>query len=232
LFERVLDVIEVGPSTRLLDAGSGSGLVVSLAARRGAAVSGLDASPAFVEIARVRTPEADLRVGELEDLPYDDGTFDAVTGFNSFQYAARPVEALREAARVTKPGGTVVAAVWGNPEHCDAAAVLRAIGSQLPAPPPGAPGPFALSVEGALASLIAEAGLEPYATEDVATPWSWPDRQTTLRAFLSSGPAIRAIEHSGEASVRDAIAASLEPFKTASGGYALNNTFRYVAARA
>ena len=100
-------------------------------------------------------------MGELEDLPYADGSFDAVTGFNAFQYAAEPAAALREAARVTKPGGRVVAMIWGTAAECEAAAYLAAIGRLLPPPPPGAPGPFALSEPGVLEALLTRAGLDP-----------------------------------------------------------------------
>ena len=231
MFEAVFERLDVGSKTYLLDVGSGAGYAASLAAKRGATVAGLDAAATLIGIARTRVPGGDFRVGELEDLPYPDATFDVVTGFNSFQYATRPVEAVREAARVTKPGGTVVAAVWGAPEDNEAAAYIKALGSQLPAPPPGAPGPWALSTEGALDALLKDAGLTPYASADVPTPWSFPDRETALRGLLAAGPAIRAIEHSGEESVRDAVTKSLEPYRRPDGSYALNNTFRYIAAR-
>jgi ubiquinone/menaquinone biosynthesis C-methylase UbiE len=79
-----------------------------LVADRGAEAFGLDASEALVEIARERVPEAHVRVGEMEALPYEEDTFDLVTGFNSFFFAADLVAALREARRVSKPGAPVV----------------------------------------------------------------------------------------------------------------------------
>ena len=59
-------------------------------------MSGLDAAEALLDVARKRTPSGDFRQGEMEELPFADGTFDVVTGFNSFQYAADPVNALRQ----------------------------------------------------------------------------------------------------------------------------------------
>ena len=67
----------------LLDAGCGTGLALRLAAERGARVSGLDASAALLDMVRGQLPDADLRVGDIEELPYDDATFDVVTAFNS-----------------------------------------------------------------------------------------------------------------------------------------------------
>ena len=68
-----------------------------------------------------RLPGRDFRVGEMQTLPYADQSFDVVTGFNSFQVAASPIDALREARRVARRAGTVVIATWGPPEDCEAA---------------------------------------------------------------------------------------------------------------
>jgi SAM-dependent methyltransferase len=159
VYAAVFDAAGVGEGTSLLDAGRGSGVAAAIAHQRGAKVTGIDAALPFVEIARERIPHADLRVGELEALPYDDDSFDVVTGFASFQYAADPVHALQEARRVTPTGGTVAILTWGQPERCEAAAIIQALGSLLPPPPPGAPGPFALSAPGALEDLVHRAGL-------------------------------------------------------------------------
>ena len=72
LFEAVLDAANVGPKVAILDVGCASGVALSLAARRGARVSGIDAAAELIEIARTRVPEGDFRVGEQEDLPYAD----------------------------------------------------------------------------------------------------------------------------------------------------------------
>jgi ubiquinone/menaquinone biosynthesis C-methylase UbiE len=78
----------------------------------GGVAHGIDASEALIEFARERLPEADLRVGEMEALPYDDNTFDLVTGFNSFFSATDMLAALREAGGVAKLGAPVVIQVW------------------------------------------------------------------------------------------------------------------------
>ena len=101
LFEAVLDAAGVGPGTRVLDVGCGSGLTLVLAAQRGATPSGLDISPGLLGIARERLPAAELCEGDMESLPHRDAAFDAVVGVNAFQFAGDPRRALREAARVT-----------------------------------------------------------------------------------------------------------------------------------
>jgi SAM-dependent methyltransferase len=159
----VFDALGVGPGTRSLDVGCGTGMAAQLEAARGVLVSGLDASSASIEIARERTPAGDFRVGEMEELPFADHAFDAVTSFNAFQYAADPVAALRQAARVSASGGRVAMVVWGEPHITEHAATLAALGPLMPPPPPGAPGPFALSAPGKVEALMEQAGLQPAA---------------------------------------------------------------------
>jgi ubiquinone/menaquinone biosynthesis C-methylase UbiE len=72
---------------------------MQLAAKRGATVAGLDAAEGLIAVARERNPEADIRLGDLENLPFADGSFTAATSFNAVQYADDPRRALRELAR-------------------------------------------------------------------------------------------------------------------------------------
>jgi len=231
LYESVLERPEMARVNALLDVGCGPGLAAQVFCRAIGKIAGIDAAAPFIEIARRRVPKGDFRVGEMEALPHDDGSFDAVTGFNAFQYAASPVNALRETRRVVKPGGLIVIAVWGLPETCEAAGHLRALGSLMPPPPPGAAGPFALSDETKLIGLASEAGLMPGSIVDVPCPWLYPDLETALRGMLSAGPAERAIRTSSPEHARDAVIAAIEPYRTASGGYRMDNTFRYLLAR-
>jgi ubiquinone/menaquinone biosynthesis C-methylase UbiE len=83
-YEAALQRVPLEPGHRVLDVGCGVGTFLRLVADRGAEPFGLDASEALIEIARSRVPEADLRVGDMESLPYDDDAFDLVTGFTSF----------------------------------------------------------------------------------------------------------------------------------------------------
>jgi len=206
LFEAVLRRSTIGKRTRVLDAGCGSGLFLKLAAARGAVVSGLDASTSLLAIARERVPAAYLRVGEIEELPYDDMSFDVVTGFNSFQYAAQPVNALREARRVKAPGAPLFIATWGREDDCEAAGYFAALRANLPTPPAGAPGPFALSEPGALEGLVRDAGLVPTDDVTVNCRWEFADLDTALRGLLSLGPAVRAARHTGAPQLRRDIA--------------------------
>jgi SAM-dependent methyltransferase len=230
LYEAAFDAAKVTEGTRLLDAGCGAGLALQVAADQGASVSGIDASEALVAIARQRLAGADIRIGEIEELPFADAAFDVATGFNSFQYAADRVRALAEARRVARPRGVVIAAVWGDPARCQAAAYIEALGKLMPPPPPDAPGPWALSEAGALEALAERAGLKPARSESVTVVFGFADDETAVRGLIAAGPAIRALRHSGEEATRRAIADAIKPHRKPDGSYALANEFRFVVA--
>ncbi len=231
VYEAVLERTAVGPDTRYLDVGCGAGGAVHLAAARGARVSGIDAAETLLAIARERTPKGDFRVGDLEALPFGDAAFDVVTGFNSFQYAANPAIALGEARRVTKAGRVIVVMTWGVPDGMQAAAMVGALRPLLPPPPPGAPGPFALSDEATLRAFAASAGLTPIEVFDVDSPWSYPDETTAVRGLNSSGVSTRAMENSSEAAVSEAHRQALEPFRRDDGSYCIGASYRCLLAR-
>ena len=230
-YHAVMAHAAIGQGARHLDVGCGAGMAAALAAGLGAQVTGVDAAEPLLQIARERTPTGDFRMGDLEALPFANDTFDLVTGFNAFQFAGNPTQALAEAGRVTKPGGMIVIMTWGNPVGMQAASVVGALKPLLPAPPPGAPGPFALSDETALRAFASAGGLTPGAVFDVDSPWYYPDEATALRGINSSGVAFKAMEHSGEQAVIDAHRAALAPFRQPDGSYRIGATFRCLVAR-
>ena len=231
LYESVADGLGVDAETRLLDVGCGAGRFCLNAAEAGTAVAGIDASAALIAIARERVPDGDFRVGDMEQLPFDDGAFDLVTALNSLQFAGDPVGALREAARVVHPEGRIAAAVWGRPEDCEGSVVRDALAPFLPEPAAGLPAPFALSEEGALAGLVERAGLRAGKVHEVPCPWVYPDLGTAIRGLASAGPAALAERAIGREAVEQAIAEVLQPFQDAlTGIYRLENVFQYLVA--
>jgi SAM-dependent methyltransferase len=230
LFDAVLARGRFATGMRVLDVGCGSGLFVQLIAARGCEATGFDASEPLLAIARRRTPSAAFHQGDMEALPFADECFDIVTGMNSFQYAADPWHALAEAKRVAKRGAQIFVATWGLPEACEAAAYLKALKALLPPAPPGAPGPFALSDEPALRSLVESAGLTPHSVHDVDVVWHYDDVEIAITSLLAAGPAILAIQTSGRDRVRAAAAEAIAPFRLANGAYRLENRFRYLIA--
>jgi SAM-dependent methyltransferase len=229
-YHAVFDKAPVGSKTQLLDVGCGAGMALGLAADLGAEVSGMDASAALLEVARGRLPGARLEHGDLEVLPFEDNSFDIVTGFNSFQFAADPVAALQEARRVTRPGGKVFIMTWGEPGSMEVTALVAALKPLLPPMPANASGPFALSEPGKLEELARSAGLTPLEIFDVESPWSYPDLATALKGLGSSGVAFKAAETSGQDALDAAHEAALAPFRKPDGSYCIGATFRVLMA--
>jgi SAM-dependent methyltransferase len=231
VYETVFGRTRLTAGTRYLDVGCGAGLAVQIAAGRGARVTGIDAAEALLAIARRRTPNADFRLGDLEELPFPDRSFDVVTGFNSLQYAGNPGVALAQARRVTKPGGSIVVMTWGNPEGMEAASLVAALRPLMPPPPPDAPGPFALSDERALRKFATDARLTPVDVFDIENPLVYPDEATAIRGFNASGVAARAMENSSEQAVTEAHARAFAPFRQSDGSVRVGATFRCLLAQ-
>lgn len=137
--EAALKLVGDGPG-RAIDAGMGGGRLVGGLAARGWTTTGSDVSEAMVELARRRVPEATLVVAPVEQLPFEDGSFDAAAALGVLEFAQDVDKALRELARVLGPGGLAVVS-WPNFGGLYTAwrggvlyRVARALGR--PAPPP------------------------------------------------------------------------------------------------
>ncbi len=109
----LLDAVDARQGMRLLDVGTGPGLVAEHAATRGCAVTGVDISPQMLDIARGRVPDADFREGSAEELPCANSSFDAVVGNFVVLHLGHPNRLAAEAARVLEPGGRVAFTAWG-----------------------------------------------------------------------------------------------------------------------
>ncbi len=116
LSPQLADLAGVSAGQRSIDVGCGPGaLTAELVARLGAeSVAAIDPSEQFVEAARARYPGVDVRLGGAEELPFADGTFDTALAQLVVQFMTDPAAGLGEMARVTRPGGAVVACVWDH----------------------------------------------------------------------------------------------------------------------
>jgi SAM-dependent methyltransferase len=193
-------------------------------------VCGLDAAEPLVALARQRVPEAELYVGDMQFLPFADDAFDLVCGFNSFFFAADMVDALREAARVTRPGGRVIVQVWGRPERCALTPMKDAVRRLGPPSAPDASPP--LWAPGVLESMTREAGLEPSSTFDLTYAFVHPDVETLVRRTLAPGLVVEMARVAGEEAVRRAIVESLAPYRSDDGSYRLENEWHFLLAEA
>jgi SAM-dependent methyltransferase len=221
----VADALAVAGGERVLEVGCSTGVFLDVAAARGASVTGLDAAAGLIEIARRRVPDAELEVGDLQRLPFSDASFDVVVGCNAFQFADDVVEALREAARVLRPGGRLAIQMWGRPERCELLVPLGALRPYLPLPPSGPPGGGNYSDPGVLERLVSEVGLAPESTGDVTYAVEYTNEDEFLRLALAAGLAVLAARLVGEETVRDALRTG------AAGKLSFTNEWHWLVAR-
>jgi SAM-dependent methyltransferase len=111
----LLDAAEVTAGTRLLDVGTGPGVVASAAVARGARVTAVDAEPSMAEAAARNVPGLDVRVAVLPDLPLPDGEFGAVTGNFVINAMGDPPTVLAELRRVLRTDGRLALTCWSYP---------------------------------------------------------------------------------------------------------------------
>jgi SAM-dependent methyltransferase len=222
VWEPLLRVARIGPGTRVLDVGCGSGELLEHLQDRGAEPSGVDPAPRMAELARARAVGVDVRLGDFERLPFDDGAFDALLAVNALQFAEDQDAALAEAARALVPGGVVGLAGWAERARNDLDAINAALAAADSDEPPE-DGP--LRVEGGLAGVLRAAGWE--VLDDGVVPVAWTARGDTdlVRGILFGE------DESTIADLAPVVVDAAAPFRRPDGGYQLMNAFRWAVAR-
>lgn len=225
LYKKTLDQLNLDENSLVLDAGCGSGLFSHMAIDKGAQVIGIDAASGLLELARERNPQNSFLEEDLEALPFAENSFHVVAGFNSFQYAGNFTSALAEAKRVLKKGGRLVIGIWDKPEMSEATNILKAISTLLPPPPPGTPGPFALSEDGRIEGICKSLELKIIDKTQVSCPILYYSLEDGIRSFLSTGPAASARNYVSDKKLQQTIAAALRPYRITEDMYHLQNNF-------
>ena len=239
VYRQILDRLPVDASTRLLDVGCGAGRFCRIASDHGAQVAGLDATAAFIEIARERIPEGEFELGEMESLPWQKDSFDVVTGFNSFFLAGDMVAALREAHRVASPGGSVALTIFGRPERCDSTRLFASMrrlveegsaeSSESESRPATQP---ALHEEGVIRGVAEDAGLRPTEVAYFEFEEEYRDLETMLRGYLAAPPGRMATRATSASEVRAALSEAVGPNVGTDGAVRLREEVRYLIATA
>lgn len=191
----VVERTDPKPGERVLDAATGTGAVAILAAKRGADVVGEDLAPVLIETARQRAAEegveVDFQVGDAEDMPYDDASFDVVLSTCGVMFAPDHEAIARELARVTKPGGRLALACW-KPET-GMHDVFKMMAPFMPPPAPGAGSPFGWGDEQHVRELLGDAFELEFEEHD--SPLTLASGEEYWELFSTSyGPTKAAIE--------------------------------------
>jgi SAM-dependent methyltransferase len=132
------------PGERVLDLATGTGWTSRLVAQRGANVIGADIAADLLEAARANAAAANLpieyQIGDAENLPFEDGSFDAVISTCGIMFASRPQAAARELARVCRKGGRVALTTWLTDGNLfKMFQVMKRYMPPPPSPPPASP---------------------------------------------------------------------------------------------
>ena len=186
----------VRAGVRLLDVACGAGLAVELAGLLGAQCAGIDASPRLVAVARDRSPDADLRVGDMHALPWDDASFDVVTSFRGI-WGTTP-DAVAEVYRVLVPGGRIGLTVWGHIKASPGAWAFFPFTLAAAPKVENQAAMVALGRPGAGEALLEGAGFTDVKRVDIPFVLEFSDPEAYARALATTGPAFEAIQAVGE----------------------------------
>lgn len=211
----LLDAARISDGNAVLEVAAGPGGAGLAAAERVGLTGSVvlsDVAAEMVAVAGRRAgayPQVTTAVFDQSEIPGADQRFDAVIGRHGLMFVEQPVQAVREAARVLRPGGRYATMTWG-PRHENPwlGLVLDAVGDQfgVPFPPPQVRGPFSLDQPALLTSVLEDGGLTDVKVQSIATPM----RAASLQAWWERVPQLAgplAIALSGmEPDVRDAIA--------------------------
>lgn len=206
----VHQLLDISTGCRLLDVACGAGLAFELARVRGAECAGIDASPRLVEVARLRNPGCDIRVGDMADSGFDDRAFDVVTSFRGI-WGTTP-RAVIEVHRVLRPGGRLALTFWGDMADKPGGRLLAPFRLATEQQVAHQSAMVGLKHPGAAARMLTDAGLDPGEIFEVPCVLEFADVEHYTRALASSGPAYEAIQTAGEPAFHEACAAAAQPF--------------------
>ncbi len=194
LARRLVAFAGVKDGDRALDVGTGTGALASAlaAATTRGDIVGIDPSEAFIAAARRRaaSPRERYEVGDAQALRFPGGGFDQALALLVLNFVPDHLAAVKEMARVTRPGGTVSACVW---DYGAGMELLRAFWDEAVALDPAVAAKDERSMklcrQGELGALWRQAGLEGVREEPLSVPTAFTGFDDYWRPFLSGvGP--------------------------------------------
>jgi SAM-dependent methyltransferase len=196
----------------------------------------------MLDFAQERAAEAGLGnvefvVGDAEELDFGGEPFDAIISRAGLMYFVDVAGTLRRLRSLLRPGGRLAATVWSTPDKVGFAAPVPVMLEmlELPPPPAGAPGPFALGDIARLATVVSEAGFEDVGTGALQVVYELESPAAATRWLRDVAPPIAGLVagRSPEAQKRvwDRVTEAWSPYVTADGRVRLDNEALWVTAR-
>ncbi len=241
---KLVELADLEPGKTVLDVATGYGEPALTAARAvmpGGHVMATDIAPNLLAFGRERAARAGLdnvefRESDAETLDFPNETFDAVLSRQGLQFLPDVAGTLKRLNAALRSGGRLAAAVWGPPDTVQYALpipiILREL--NLPPPPSGRPGPFALGNAQMLAQLVADAGFRDIETGTVTVIYETASAEDFTRWIRDVAPPIAKLAKGQPAEVVDRVwrqvTAAWTPLLTAEGGVRTSNQAIWVAA--
>jgi SAM-dependent methyltransferase len=193
--ERLLDAAEITPTDRVLDVGCGTGQTTRDAARRATAgeALGVDLSSRMLEYAHARAVaegihNASFQQADAQVYAFQPSAFDVAISRTGAMFFGDLGAAFANIARAIKPGGRLALTTWrpmADNEWIRAVLAALSAGRELPAPPPGAPGPFSLSEPDRVRAILTVAGFDGVELDPMSTGmWFGEDADDAYRFVL------------------------------------------------
>ncbi|SAL49031.1 methyltransferase type 11 [Caballeronia cordobensis] len=192
----LLDALQVGPGTRMLDVAAGPGNLAAAAIERGATAAAVDFSASMIAHARQLHPEVEFQIAGAEHLPFDAESFDAVGISFGVLHFPEPERALEEAARVLRRGGRVAFTAWTPPERAvgfgmvlDAIQLHGKLDVGLPPSPPF----FRFSDPEECVRVLTGAGFAAARADEVEQTWHLVLPETPFDGLMHGGVRMAAL---------------------------------------
>ena len=213
----LLDAVGAREGVRLLDVCTGPGYGAAAAAERGAGATGMDFSAPMIAHASRHYPRVRFLVGDAEQLPFREESFDAVITNFGLLHLARPEQFLREARRVLRPAGRVAFVVWAPPEEAIGFGIvlhaIQAHGNPAVPLPPGPPF-FRFSDAGECERTFRSAGFADAEVRRVPQLWRLHNSddlfQAVIHGTVRTGGLLRAQTPAALAAIREAMRGAVE----------------------
>jgi SAM-dependent methyltransferase len=229
---RLMAAADIAPGEQVLDVGCGNGLTSRDAARAagpGGGVVAVDLSgPMLAKAEQLAKDEglANIRFeqGDAQVHRFDAGAFDLAMSRFGVMFFADPVAAFANIASALRPGGRLAMLVWqsaaGN-EWMGSMRAALALGRNLPAPPPGAPGPFALADTDFTGRILTEAGFTDVAFAGSEQPFNVGSNADDAYRFAAGLAPVQwllaDLDEAGKAEALDGLRATIAAHETADG---------------